>query len=529
MCVLSPRAWCGSWVWSKAGRGAAPHSPLQPLPWRDAACRNQAGVWAGVWLGELPGGEGCLPRAGGWRVTRQHHILSPQVTEHGARPSIHHSIIHIPHHITRVTQVRPHHFTHCHVLADTAGHVTYMSHMCRIMHHRILHHVYSMSSCHIIHYAPCQNIHQIVLCLAMYHVTCTKWYPCVSLSDVLICRIMAWHGTLHGILCHMRHTRVLQKSIGRQLGEFLLGPSVWNPCADFPWHAPAENCGGPLRSCRAFSFLFFFFKFLFIYLFEKVTHREKERQREGEREVFHSLIQSLVGSNGQSYSDLKPGVRSFLLVSHVGSGVQGLGPSSTAFPGHSRELDWKRSSQVAVGLSLHHHKLAFPFRFLFEVPWGVCLDPVVCAFLGWNTERWVGAARGWSSAWAEVRVGSRAVAWAGRQLSELIHGRALAGSGPAVLSAGTSGRGPRAFRLLSCPICTLMNSSLRGPRSWPPPSKPCVSLLGLPLCGAVWSRTPTIPLCSLVRYSTKRCPALTCVSAAGFQALSLLALCPGPA
>uniref|UniRef100_A0A5F9DAI1 RNA-directed DNA polymerase n=1 Tax=Oryctolagus cuniculus TaxID=9986 RepID=A0A5F9DAI1_RABIT len=41
----------------------------------------------------------------------------------------------------------------------------------------------------------------------------------------------------------------------------------------------------------------------------------------------------------------KPGARSFFWVSHTGAGAQGLGPSSTAFPGHSRELYQKWSSQ----------------------------------------------------------------------------------------------------------------------------------------------------------------------------------------
>ena len=72
--------------------------------------------------------------------------------------------------------------------------------------------------------------------------------------------------------------------------------------------------------------------------------KELEREVETEREVFHPLVHSPDDRNGWSCADLKPGARSFFWISHVGVRAQGLGPSSTTFPGHSRELDWKRSS-----------------------------------------------------------------------------------------------------------------------------------------------------------------------------------------
>ncbi|XP_069928278.1 uroplakin-1b isoform X2 [Oryctolagus cuniculus] len=72
---------------------------------------------------------------------------------------------------------------------------------------------------------------------------------------------------------------------------------------------------------------------------------ELQREAETERKVFHLLVHFPDGRNGWSYADLKPATRSFLRVSHASAGAQALGPSSTAFPGHSRELDQKRSSQ----------------------------------------------------------------------------------------------------------------------------------------------------------------------------------------
>ena len=109
-------------------------------------------------------------------------------------------------------------------------------------------------------------------------------------------------------------------------------------------------------------YLFFFNKDLFVHLFERQsyterqrererereterdTERDGEREREKEKEVFHLMVHSPVGHNIWSWANPKPGARSFFWVSHAGAGAQGLGPSSTAFPGHSRELDWKRSS-----------------------------------------------------------------------------------------------------------------------------------------------------------------------------------------
>ncbi|XP_062069884.1 dnaJ homolog subfamily C member 9 isoform X1 [Lepus europaeus] len=63
------------------------------------------------------------------------------------------------------------------------------------------------------------------------------------------------------------------------------------------------------------------------------------------RKFFLPLVHPPNGCYGQSYADPKPGAKCFFLVSHAGAGTQAPGSSSTAFPGHSRELDWKRSSR----------------------------------------------------------------------------------------------------------------------------------------------------------------------------------------
>nr|XP_051689004.1 uncharacterized protein LOC127487444 [Oryctolagus cuniculus] len=82
-----------------------------------------------------------------------------------------------------------------------------------------------------------------------------------------------------------------------------------------------------------------------IYLFESQSYTERgEAERERGLPSDGSLpnwLQCL------SCADPKPGAWSFFQVSHVSAGAQGLGPSSTAFPGHSRELDWTWSSQFS--------------------------------------------------------------------------------------------------------------------------------------------------------------------------------------
>ncbi|XP_069921071.1 uncharacterized protein [Oryctolagus cuniculus] len=76
----------------------------------------------------------------------------------------------------------------------------------------------------------------------------------------------------------------------------------------------------------------------------KLEYQSKVTERR-EKEVFHLLVHSPTGRNSLSCADLKPGAKSFFWVSHMSARAQwALWPSS-AFPGHSRELDWKWSSR----------------------------------------------------------------------------------------------------------------------------------------------------------------------------------------
>nr|XP_051688751.1 uncharacterized protein LOC108176651 [Oryctolagus cuniculus]XP_051688752.1 uncharacterized protein LOC108176651 [Oryctolagus cuniculus]XP_051688753.1 uncharacterized protein LOC108176651 [Oryctolagus cuniculus]XP_051688754.1 uncharacterized protein LOC108176651 [Oryctolagus cuniculus]XP_051688755.1 uncharacterized protein LOC108176651 [Oryctolagus cuniculus]XP_051688756.1 uncharacterized protein LOC108176651 [Oryctolagus cuniculus]XP_051688757.1 uncharacterized protein LOC108176651 [Orycto len=109
-----------------------------------------------------------------------------------------------------------------------------------------------------------------------------------------------------------------------------------------------------------------------MYLFEGQSYREREgggkRERETEREseVYYLLVHSPNGRNCQSCADPKPGARSFFQASYMGAGAQECGPSSTAFPGHSRELDWKWSSWDS---NLHAYwMLALQVVALFATP-----------------------------------------------------------------------------------------------------------------------------------------------------------------
>ena len=82
-----------------------------------------------------------------------------------------------------------------------------------------------------------------------------------------------------------------------------------------------------------------FLKFNFIYL------KELQREVETEREIFHLLVHSPDGHYGWHAAPIQsqePGASSW---SPMGCRAQALGPSSTALPGHSRELAWKRSNR----------------------------------------------------------------------------------------------------------------------------------------------------------------------------------------
>ena len=82
-----------------------------------------------------------------------------------------------------------------------------------------------------------------------------------------------------------------------------------------------------------------------------MRYRDRERvidnERETERKVFLPLVHPPNGCYSQRCANPKPGARCFLLVSHVAE-ARALGPPSTALPGHSRELDWKRSNRDRI-------------------------------------------------------------------------------------------------------------------------------------------------------------------------------------
>ena len=111
-----------------------------------------------------------------------------------------------------------------------------------------------------------------------------------------------------------------------------------------------------LNSCTA---CIFFLRF--IYLFERQSHREADAVRE--RGVFHLLVHSPDGCNGRICTDPKPEARSFFWVFQTGAGAQRLGPFSSAFPGHSRELDRKWSSW-----DLNQHPYGMPAQQVEALP-----------------------------------------------------------------------------------------------------------------------------------------------------------------
>ena len=85
-----------------------------------------------------------------------------------------------------------------------------------------------------------------------------------------------------------------------------------------------------------FLLLLLFLKMYFIFHY-KVRYTQRRIYRE--EDLLSSDSPS--GCNGRCYADLKPGARNFFQVSHVSTGAQGPGPSSTAFPGHKRGTGWE--------------------------------------------------------------------------------------------------------------------------------------------------------------------------------------------
>ncbi|XP_062059017.1 WASH complex subunit 3 isoform X2 [Lepus europaeus] len=112
---------------------------------------------------------------------------------------------------------------------------------------------------------------------------------------------------------------------------------------------------------------------------------ELQKEVEIEREVFHPLVHSSYGHTGWNCAHPKPGARNFFRVSHVGAGAQGLEPSSTAFPGHSRELDRKRSSW-----DQNWRPYGMPALQARAGPEGCCFFCCCCLFLFFEYVGWKG-------------------------------------------------------------------------------------------------------------------------------------------
>ena len=80
-----------------------------------------------------------------------------------------------------------------------------------------------------------------------------------------------------------------------------------------------------------------------------VKKRERERERERERGLPFLLVYPPRAAAAVALHRSEARSQVLLLVSLMGAGPKGgLGPSSTAFPGHSRELDWKTSNRDRI-------------------------------------------------------------------------------------------------------------------------------------------------------------------------------------
>lgn len=118
------------------------------------------------------------------------------------------------------------------------------------------------------------------------------------------------------------------------------------------WLHYGPRCIFSLKFSTRLIVLFFSKRF---YLFQRVP---PELQREN-REIFHLLVPSLDGCNGQGWATSKPGTRNLTQVSHVGAGVQELGPYLVTFPriksslDANVHLDGMPVSQIQLNLSFH--------------------------------------------------------------------------------------------------------------------------------------------------------------------------------
>ena len=76
--------------------------------------------------------------------------------------------------------------------------------------------------------------------------------------------------------------------------------------------------------------------------------RERDREKGLPLPLVHPPMATTAGALWLAYrADPKEGARCFSW-SPMGFRAQALGPSSTAFPGHSRELAWKRGNRDGI-------------------------------------------------------------------------------------------------------------------------------------------------------------------------------------
>ena len=80
--------------------------------------------------------------------------------------------------------------------------------------------------------------------------------------------------------------------------------------------------------CLSPFLAFYHFLFFSFFSLKKQISREKKIQRK----IFLTLVHSPSVYNGQSWTNPNPRAQSFFQISHVGSGFQGFGPLSAAFP-----------------------------------------------------------------------------------------------------------------------------------------------------------------------------------------------------
>ena len=78
------------------------------------------------------------------------------------------------------------------------------------------------------------------------------------------------------------------------------------------------------------------------------SERERDREKGLPLPLVHPPMAAMAGALRLAHdADPKAGARCFSW-SPMGCRAQGLGPSSTALPGHSRELAWKRDNRDRI-------------------------------------------------------------------------------------------------------------------------------------------------------------------------------------